>query len=246
SSSDGLKPSGEEEKKDVEDPWNEDNEGNPQQDWNDKGIIDSGCSRHMTKNRSYLINYEEINGGFVVFGGNSRGKITGKDFKLTDESYILLKVPRKDNMYIVDLKNFVPQGGLTCLFAKTTSDESNHWPVVVGNQSNGSADTKSCDNVGEEENKDVEDPGNEDSEVSSTKEPRVNQEKDSNVNITNNINAVSPTDNAACIKDNAVDENIVYGSADDPNIPNLEEIDRFYDVEDDDSGADLKNLDTNF
>ncbi|GJU99883.1 ribonuclease H-like domain-containing protein [Tanacetum coccineum] len=33
------------------------------------------------------------------------------DFKLTDESHVLLKVPRKDNMYSVDLKNVVPQGG---------------------------------------------------------------------------------------------------------------------------------------
>ncbi|GKE02828.1 ribonuclease H-like domain-containing protein, partial [Tanacetum coccineum] len=32
-------------------------------------------------------------------------------FKLTDESHILLKVPRKDNMYSIDLKNVVPQGG---------------------------------------------------------------------------------------------------------------------------------------
>nr|GEV01361.1 putative reverse transcriptase domain-containing protein [Tanacetum cinerariifolium] len=167
--------------------------GNPQQDLNDKEIIDSRCSRHMTGNKSYLTNYKEIDGGFVAFGD-----------------------------------------ALT---------KSMHYkPVVVGNQSNGSADTKACDNVGEEENKDGEDPGNEDSEVSSTKEPRVNQEKDSNVNSTNNINTVSPTDNAACIKDNVVDKNIVYGSADDPNIPNLEEIDRFCDVEDDDSGADLNNL----
>ncbi|GKA08142.1 ribonuclease H-like domain-containing protein [Tanacetum coccineum] len=34
--------------------------GNPQQDLKDKGVIDSGCSRHMTGNRSYLIDYEEI------------------------------------------------------------------------------------------------------------------------------------------------------------------------------------------
>ncbi|GJZ83063.1 putative ribonuclease H-like domain-containing protein [Tanacetum coccineum] len=46
------------------------------------------------------------------------------NFKLTDESHILLKVPRKNNMYSVDLKNIVPKGGLTCLFAKATSDES--------------------------------------------------------------------------------------------------------------------------
>ncbi|GJS26194.1 hypothetical protein Tco_0486814 [Tanacetum coccineum] len=36
------------------------NEGNPQQDLKDKGVIDSGCSRHMTVNRSYLTDYEEI------------------------------------------------------------------------------------------------------------------------------------------------------------------------------------------
>ncbi|GJY97190.1 retrovirus-related pol polyprotein from transposon TNT 1-94 [Tanacetum coccineum] len=155
--------------------------GNPQQDLKDKGVIDSGCSRHMTGNRSYLTDYEEIDGGFVAFGGNSKGgKITGKgkiktgkldfkdvyfvkelkfnlfsvsqmcdkknnvlftdtacvvlspDFKLTDESHVLLKVPRKDNMYSVDLKNVVPQGGLTCLFAKATPDESNLWHRRLG------------------------------------------------------------------------------------------------------------------
>ncbi|GKB49008.1 hypothetical protein Tco_0899761 [Tanacetum coccineum] len=43
--------------------------GNPQQDLKNKGLIDSGCSKHMTGNRSYLTDYEEINGGFVSFGG---------------------------------------------------------------------------------------------------------------------------------------------------------------------------------
>nr|GEV30744.1 retrotransposon protein, putative, unclassified [Tanacetum cinerariifolium] len=48
------------------------------------------------------------------------------------------------------------------------------------------------------------------------------------------------------IEDNAVDENIVYGCTDDPNIPDLEEIGRFGDAEDDDSGDDMNNLDTYF
>ncbi|GKG06776.1 hypothetical protein Tco_0329745, partial [Tanacetum coccineum] len=53
--------------------------GNPQKDLKDKGVIDSGCSRHMTGTRSYLTDYEEIDGGFVAFGGNSKGgKITRK------------------------------------------------------------------------------------------------------------------------------------------------------------------------
>ncbi|GKD92014.1 hypothetical protein Tco_1371851, partial [Tanacetum coccineum] len=56
----------------------------------------------------------------------------------------------------------------------------------------------------------------------------------------------SPTVYAASIKDNVVDENIVYGCANDPNIPDLEEIGRFSNAENDDSGADINNLDTYF
>ncbi|GJU98945.1 retrovirus-related pol polyprotein from transposon TNT 1-94 [Tanacetum coccineum] len=52
---------------------------NPQMDLQDKGVIDSGCSRHMTGNMSYLTDYEEIDGGYVTFRGNPKGgKITEK------------------------------------------------------------------------------------------------------------------------------------------------------------------------
>ncbi|GKB05281.1 retrovirus-related pol polyprotein from transposon TNT 1-94 [Tanacetum coccineum] len=419
------------------------------------------------ESKSYLTDYEEIDGGFVAFGGNFKGgKITGKDFKLTDESHVLLKVPRKDNMYSVDLKNVVPQGGLTCLFAKATPDESNLWhrrlghvnfktmnKLVRGNlvrglpsklfeinqtcvacqkgkqhrascktktvssisqplqmlhmdlfgptfvkslmkkmyclvvtddfsrfswvfflatkdetseilktfitgienlidlrvkvircdngtefknrvmnqfcemkgikrefsvartpQQNGVAERKNrtlieaartmladsklpttfwaeavntacyvqnrvlvikphnktpyelflgrkpalsfmrpfgcpvtilntIDHLGEEEKKDVEDPRNEGCNPSEEGE-RINQEKDASVNSTKNLNIASLTVNAASIEDNAVDENIVYGCADDPNIPNLEEIGRFSDAKDDGAKADMTNLDT--
>ncbi|GKA10535.1 ribonuclease H-like domain-containing protein [Tanacetum coccineum] len=155
--------------------------GNPQLELQEKGVIDSRCSRHMTGKKSYLSDYEETDGGFVAFGGNPKGgKITGKgkirigkldfedvyfikelkfnlfsvsqmydkknsvlftntkcvvlssNFKLLDESQVLLRVPRKNNMYSVDLKNFVPSGGLTCLFAKATLDESNLWHRRLG------------------------------------------------------------------------------------------------------------------
>ncbi|GJV44516.1 putative ribonuclease H-like domain-containing protein [Tanacetum coccineum] len=121
--------------------------GNPQLELQEKGVIDSGCSRHMTGNKSYLSDYEEIDGGFVAFGGDPKGgKITGKgkistdtecvvlspNFKLLDKNHVLLRVPRKDNMYSVDLKNIVPSGGLTCLFAKATLDESNLWHRRLG------------------------------------------------------------------------------------------------------------------
>ncbi|GJT01472.1 ribonuclease H-like domain-containing protein [Tanacetum coccineum] len=146
----------------------------------DQGIFDSGCSRHMTGNKSFLTDYQDIDGGFVAFAGSPKGgKITGKgkirtgkldfkdvyfvkelkfnlfsvsqmcdkknsvlftkteclilshNFKLLDESQVLLKVPRQDNMYSFDLKNVVPSGGLTCLFEKATIDESN-WHKRLG------------------------------------------------------------------------------------------------------------------
>nr|GEX95056.1 ribonuclease H-like domain-containing protein [Tanacetum cinerariifolium] len=150
--------------------------GNPQHALKDKGVIDSGCSRDMTRNMSYLSDFEELNGQYVAFGGNPKGgkisrkgKIkTGKldfddvyfvkelkfnlfsvlqmcdkknsvlftdteclvlspNFKLLDESQVLLRVPRENNMYNVNLKNIFPSWNLTCLFAKETIDESNLW-----------------------------------------------------------------------------------------------------------------------
>ncbi|GJY38418.1 putative ribonuclease H-like domain-containing protein [Tanacetum coccineum] len=399
----------------------------------------------MTGNISYLTDYEEIDEGFVAFGGSTKGgKITRKDFKLTDESHVLLKVPRKDNMYNIDLKNVVPQGGLTCLFVKATLDESNLWhrrlghvnfktinklvrgnlvrglpsklfkinqtyvacqkgkqqsntellvrpkqssnhykgahgicrkpafsfmipfgcpvtilntidhlgkfdgmadegffvrystnsktfrvfnsrtriveenlhvkfsedtpniagsgpnwlfdidaltksmnyePVVACNQSNGSACTKACDNADppfssssndssdagfkpseEEKKKNTEDytgkkvtevpekesrvsckQDDKDDQVLRDEFKRLIQQKnngDKDVNSTNNINIVSLTVNAAGIEDNAINENIDIGCADDPNMPNLEEI--VYSDDDEGVGAeaDITNLGT--
>nr|GEW83069.1 putative ribonuclease H-like domain-containing protein [Tanacetum cinerariifolium] len=124
------------------------NLGNPQHALKDKWVIDSGYSRHMIGNMSYLSDFEEINGEYVAFGGNPKGgKITRKgkikteqcfftntecivlspEFKLPGENQVLLRVHRENNMYNVDLKNIVPSRDLTCLFAKETLDESNLW-----------------------------------------------------------------------------------------------------------------------
>nr|GEV67952.1 ribonuclease H-like domain-containing protein [Tanacetum cinerariifolium] len=146
-----------------------------------KLIDPQGRLKHMTGNKSFLIEYQEIDGGFVAFGANPKGgKITGKgkiktgkldyedvyfvkelkfiifsvsqmcdkknsvlftkteclvlssDFKLLDESQVLLKVPRQNNMYSFNLKNIVSLGDLTCLFAKATIDESNLWHRILG------------------------------------------------------------------------------------------------------------------
>nr|GEY70407.1 retrovirus-related Pol polyprotein from transposon TNT 1-94 [Tanacetum cinerariifolium] len=47
--------------------------GNPQYALKDKGVIESGCSRHMTGNMSYLSDFQELNAGYVAFGGNPKG-----------------------------------------------------------------------------------------------------------------------------------------------------------------------------
>ncbi|GKF86743.1 hypothetical protein Tco_0254570, partial [Tanacetum coccineum] len=89
--------------------------GNPQQALKNKGIFDSGCSRHITGNKDFLIDYQDIDGGFVAFGGSTRCVlfteteclVLSPDFKLLDESQVLLRVPRQSNMYNFDLKNIV-------------------------------------------------------------------------------------------------------------------------------------------
>ncbi|GJR13632.1 ribonuclease H-like domain-containing protein [Tanacetum coccineum] len=156
--------------------------GNPQQALKNKGIFDNGCSRHMTWNKDFLTDYQDIDGGFVAFGGSARGgKITGKgkirtykldfedvffvnelkfnlfsvsqmcdkknsvlfteteclvlspDFKLLDESQVLLRVPKQSNMYSFDLKNVVPSGDLTCLFAKAITVWSLNYGIGAVN-----------------------------------------------------------------------------------------------------------------
>nr|GEX90340.1 putative ribonuclease H-like domain-containing protein [Tanacetum cinerariifolium] len=124
----------------------------------DQGYFDSGCSWHMTGNISYLTDFKEFDGGYVAFGGGAKGgEITGKvqselmcdkknnvlftdiecfvmscEFKLDDESHVLLKVPNKNNMYSVDMKNIVHKKYLTYLVAKASNDESMLWHRRLG------------------------------------------------------------------------------------------------------------------
>ncbi|GKF53066.1 hypothetical protein Tco_0159976, partial [Tanacetum coccineum] len=146
------------------------NGGIPQDNIDDKGYWDSGCSRHMTGNISYLSDYEPYDGGYVSFDHGcgkitSKGKIKtgklefenvyfvkelkynlfsvsqiydnknsilftdseclvlGKYFKLVDDTHVLLRTPRQQNMYSIDLKDIVPHKNLTCLIAKAFVDE---------------------------------------------------------------------------------------------------------------------------
>ncbi|GJW35958.1 putative ribonuclease H-like domain-containing protein [Tanacetum coccineum] len=112
------------------------NQVHPQKE--DQGYVDSGCSRHMTCNMSYLTDFKEFNEGYMCGQKNSvlftdtACFVLSPDFKLPDESQVLLKVPRKNNMYNVDMKNIIPKESLTCLVAKATLDESMLWHRRLG------------------------------------------------------------------------------------------------------------------
>ncbi|GJX68147.1 ribonuclease H-like domain-containing protein [Tanacetum coccineum] len=274
-------------------------QGNHSKIWKDKGVIGQWMLFAHDMKQIYFTDYEEIDGGILfTFGGNSKGgKIIGKGYSTNSKAFRVFNSRTRiveENLHVQFSENTsnIAGGGPNWLFDIDVLTKSmNYKPVVAGNQCNGNAGTKACDDVdkarvetvpckdyillplwtqeppfsssskdspdagfkpsGEEEKKDVKDPWNEsgnllegkDSEVPSIEEPRIKQEKDASVNITNNINTISPTINAASIEDNAVYENIVYGCANDPNIPDLEEIGRFSDAEDDGVEADMTNLD---
>ncbi|GJV33986.1 hypothetical protein Tco_1394386 [Tanacetum coccineum] len=91
----------------------------------DHAVVDSGCSSHMTGNKAYLSDYEDYNGGFVAFGSDPKGVtreivslftteteclILSPSFKLLDKSQVVLRAPRKDDVYSLDLKNIIPSG----------------------------------------------------------------------------------------------------------------------------------------
>ncbi|GKD16410.1 ribonuclease H-like domain-containing protein [Tanacetum coccineum] len=99
--------------------------GNPQQkEYKEKGVIDSGCSRHMTENKCYLDEYEDYNGGFVSFG-DGKGRISGKG-KIKTGSLDF------DDVYFYKELKYNLFRGLTCLIAKAIIDESNTWHRRLG------------------------------------------------------------------------------------------------------------------
>nr|GEV25590.1 hypothetical protein [Tanacetum cinerariifolium] len=80
-----------------------------QRNWNGQksnqlgSFVDSGCSRHMTGNIAYLLNFKEFDGGYVTFGGGAYGgRITSKVTK--DEANEILKHFIKEIENLVDKK----------------------------------------------------------------------------------------------------------------------------------------------
>nr|GEW28812.1 retrotransposon protein, putative, Ty1-copia subclass [Tanacetum cinerariifolium] len=190
---------------------------------------------------------------------------------LPDKNHVLLRVPRENNMYIVDLKNVVPSGGIgpKWLFdIDTLTMSMNYQKVVAGNQPNDNACIKekldADDDVADaafdvKENKnDVHELGISD----------LNFEEFS-FNSTNRVNAVSAPVNAAgpnstdntvsfnttSLSVNAISPNFrIAGKSsfvnpskypDNPDMPELEDI--VYSDDEEDVGVedDLSNLETN-
>ncbi|GJV67861.1 putative ribonuclease H-like domain-containing protein, partial [Tanacetum coccineum] len=58
--------------------------------------------------------------------------VLSKDFMLPDESMVVLRVPRKHNLYTINLNNLSPRGNLACLVAKASVDESVKWHKRMG------------------------------------------------------------------------------------------------------------------
>ncbi|GJX21883.1 putative ribonuclease H-like domain-containing protein [Tanacetum coccineum] len=58
--------------------------------------------------------------------------ILSPKFKFVDEDLVILRAPRKNDVYSLDLKNIIPSGGITCLVAKATKDEAVLWHRRLG------------------------------------------------------------------------------------------------------------------
>nr|GEW23496.1 hypothetical protein [Tanacetum cinerariifolium] len=115
----------------------------------DKGVSDSGCSRHMIGNMPYLYDFQNLNGGYVAFGGNPKGgKISG-DLSTHSTKYISPALTQKvfANMRRV---------GKGCSGVKTSLFEG--MLVVREPEEQGDAEEQgNDDNVAEEPVTDVDD-----------------------------------------------------------------------------------------
>nr|GEY46282.1 ribonuclease H-like domain-containing protein [Tanacetum cinerariifolium] len=88
----------------------------------DIGIVDSGCSRSMTGNKEKLVDFVQVKGGTITFGGGD-GKITGKGTirtsKLDFENVYYVEELQKFNMFsasqICNKKNKVLFTDAECL-----------------------------------------------------------------------------------------------------------------------------------
>nr|GEW47083.1 ribonuclease H-like domain-containing protein [Tanacetum cinerariifolium] len=226
----------------------------------DQGVIDSGCSRHIIRSMPYLTEYEEIDGGYDAFGEKPKeGKITRKDHLdkfdgKADEGFFVGYCFNSQAFRVFNSRTRIVEENLHIRFIESTPNVvgsgpywlfdidaltriMNYEPIVTRTQSNGFADPKSYHDDG---SKPLSDNGKKVDE-NPTKENKCNdQEKEDNINTTNNVNTISSTVNAAGTNE---DNGLPF----DPNMHVLEDVIIFNflsDNEDDGTVADMNNLDT--
>nr|GEV11679.1 ribonuclease H-like domain-containing protein [Tanacetum cinerariifolium] len=103
-----------------------------------KGTIKTGKLEfenvYFVKDLKYnLVSVSQIydNKNSVLFT-DSECFVLGRDFKLRDDTDVLLRTPIQHNMYYIDLNNIVSHKDLTCLVAKASADESELWHRRLG------------------------------------------------------------------------------------------------------------------
>ncbi|GJW64484.1 putative ribonuclease H-like domain-containing protein, partial [Tanacetum coccineum] len=148
--------------------------GNLQMDLQDQGVIDSGCSRHMTGNMSYLTNYEEIDGVYVNFGGTPKEENHRKvPLKLVTQSNGFEVQKQTDNA--VKLKGTKPDKDYILLPLWTADPPYSQDPK--SSHDDGSKPSS-------DDGKKVDEDPRKDSECN-------DQEKEDTVNSTNTVNALT-------------------------------------------------------
>ncbi|GJZ89665.1 hypothetical protein Tco_0661447 [Tanacetum coccineum] len=245
--------------------------GNLQMDLQDQGVIDSGCSRHMTGNMSYLIDYEEIDCTKDEPSGILKSFITRIE-NLVDHKVKVIRCDNGTEFKNKEMNHFVRLSKAFRVSNSRTRIMEKEL-AYLGTQSNAFAGTKESDNVVQarketysvknnillplwpadlpysQDPKSSQDdgfkPSNDDrkkvGEEYKKKSEKIDQEKDANVNNTNNVNVASTNEV------NFVGRKTSIKLLDDPNMPALEDISIFdlsRDNEDVGAEADMNNLDT--
>nr|GEW04287.1 putative ribonuclease H-like domain-containing protein [Tanacetum cinerariifolium] len=106
----------------------------------DKRVIDSGCSRHMTRNMSYLSDFEELHGRYVAFGGNPRVvRFLANRLHMDLFGPTFVKSLNKKSYCLVVTDDYSSTGPTWLFDVDSLTRTMNYQPVIIGNQTNPSA-----------------------------------------------------------------------------------------------------------
>ncbi|GJT46658.1 ribonuclease H-like domain-containing protein [Tanacetum coccineum] len=221
--------------------WNKDN---PQRALKNKGIVDSGCSRHMTGNKAYLVEYQDYNGGPVAFGG-SKGYITGKAVRSENQANKTAG-PEEANHSAGTQDNI--DAGNSEMEADPAQD---YFVLPICSSYTSTVKSSEAKNEGEKPNKDTAEALRK--EFAQDAEDLLLQEGAARATCTNTVNTVrTPVSTASSSGRPSYPDLTNYADQDDSRIPALEDIygnpnDGIFtnaSYDDDGAMADFTNLET--